>query len=282
MPLYVVATPIGNLKDITLRALETLQAVDLIACEDTRQTRKLLSHFNIHKPTVSLHEHNEQQRTPALLDQLLEGRSIALVSDAGTPLISDPGGEFVRAAIEQGIPVVPIPGPSTLTAALSAAGIAFNGFFFAGFLPPRQKARMERLKSLAEIDVPLVFYEAPHRLLDMLKDVHETLGDRMACVARELTKIHEEFLRERLSNLVTRLESRRIRGEHVVIVEGAGESDLINARTESDAATYHAEILRLMSDRGFGLRAAVSQVAASRGLSKNRLYREFILSRKTT
>jgi 16S rRNA (cytidine1402-2'-O)-methyltransferase len=199
--LYLVATPIGNLADITHRALQVLKDVDLIACEDTRHTHKLLQHYGITTKTVSYHEHNEQQRTAQLIAQLKDGSDIAVVSDAGTPSISDPGFRLVRAAIENDVPVVPVPGPSAVISALIAAGLPTDEFFFAGFLPSRSNARRTRLNELRAVPGTLIFYEAPHRLASTLKDAYEILGEREAVVARELTKLHEEIKRGRLSEL---------------------------------------------------------------------------------
>jgi 16S rRNA (cytidine1402-2'-O)-methyltransferase len=191
--LYLVATPIGNLADITHRALQVLKDVDLIACEDTRHTHKLLQHYGITTKTISYHEHNEQQRASQLIGMLREGSDVAVVSDAGTPSISDPGFRLVRAAIENEVQVVPVPGPSALISALIAAGLPADEFFFAGFLPSRSNARRARLNELRSVPGTLIFYEAPHRLATTLQDAYETLGEREAVVARELTKLHEEI-----------------------------------------------------------------------------------------
>src|SRR6185503_6030375 len=199
--LYLVATPIGNLADITHRALQILNDVDLIACEDTRHTHKLLHHYGITTKTISYHEHNEQQRAAELIDRLKQGTNIAVVSDAGTPSISDPGFRLVRAAIENDIPIIPVPGPSALITALIAAGLPTDEFFFAGFLPSRTNARRARLAELQAVPGTLIFYEAPHRLAATLNDAYEILGERKAVVARELTKLHEEIKRGRLSKL---------------------------------------------------------------------------------
>ena len=193
--LYIVATPIGNLEDITLRALRVLREVDWIACEDTRQTRKLLEHFGIAKPMVSYHEHNESGRAAELVERLTRGGSGALVSDAGTPLISDPGYRLVQAAIAAAIPVVPIPGASAAVSALSAAGLPTDAFRFCGFLPPKSSQRRKTLEQLKPETGTLIFYETPHRILEALEDVAAVMGSRPVVVARELTKLHEEFLR---------------------------------------------------------------------------------------
>lgn len=217
--LYLVATPIGNLADITLRALDILKNVALIACEDTRHTRKLLQHYGIATKTVSYHEHNEQQRANELIEILKRGDDVAVVSDAGTPAISDPGFRLVRAAIENDINVVPVPGPSALISALTAAGLPTDEFFFGGFLPARANARRTRLAELRAVPGTLVFYEAPHRLSETLKDAYETLGEREAVVARELTKLHEEIRRGRLSELAEHYATEEPRGEIVLLID---------------------------------------------------------------
>src|SRR4029079_11942478 len=217
--LYLIATPIGNLEDITHRAVRLLGEVDLIACEDTRHTQKLLNHYGINTKTISYHEHNEQQRATQLIDSLKQGSDIAVVSDAGTPSISDPGFRLVRAAIENEISVIPVPGPSALISALIAAGLPTDEFFFAGFLPPRSNARRARLSELQSVPGTLIFYEAPHRLAATLKDAYEILGERDAVVARELTKMHEEIRRGRLSELSDHYEREEPRGEIVVLID---------------------------------------------------------------
>ncbi|HEV2763744.1 MAG TPA: 16S rRNA (cytidine(1402)-2'-O)-methyltransferase, partial [Pyrinomonadaceae bacterium] len=202
--LYLVATPIGNLEDITRRALRVLSEVDLVACEDTRHTRQLLERYGIDRPTVSYHEHNEQERAAELASRLAAGESVALVSDAGTPAVSDPGFRLVRACVEQGVAVVPVPGPSAFVAALVASGLPTDEFYFGGFLPARTHARRARLEEVRALRATLVFYETPHRLAHALADALELLGEREAAVARELTKLHEEIVRGRLSELLER------------------------------------------------------------------------------
>src|SRR6266496_4551144 len=217
--LYVVSTPIGNLEDISHRAIRILGEVNLIACEDTRHTRTLLQRYGITTRTISYHEHNEQERSEELIELLLSGTNVAIVSDAGTPGISDPGFRVVRLAIAKDLPVVPVPGPSALIAALVASGLPPDEFFFGGFLPARSGARRTRLNELRLIPSTLVFYEAPHRIAGTLSDAHEILGEREAVVARELTKLHEEILRGRLSELAARFASETARGEIVLIVD---------------------------------------------------------------
>src|SRR5205807_6917381 len=220
--LYTVATPIGNLEDITQRALRVLREVEVIACEDTRRTRVLLNHFGIKTRTISYHEYNERERAAGLAELLEEGKSIAIVSDAGTPLISDPGFRIVNTAIEGGIIVVPIPGATAFVAALVASGLAADQFFFAGFLPARANARRAKLEALRVISATLVLYEAPHRIAPTLKDAVDVLGNRDAAIARELTKVHEEIARGKLSELAQHfLQDVPARGEMVLIISGA-------------------------------------------------------------
>jgi len=216
--LFVVASPIGNLSDISNRALETLREVDFIACEDTRQTIKLLNHFGIQKPLTSYHEFNEEQKAEEFAIKLSGNTNVALVSDAGTPAISDPGFRLVRLCRQRGIPVVPIPGPSAAIAALSASGLPSDEFLFLGFLPSKQGSRREKLIAVANATSTLVFYEAPHRIEATLEDMQEILGDREVCVARELTKIHEEFLWGKVSAVKGRVKAI---GEFVILVSGA-------------------------------------------------------------
>ena len=218
--LFVVATPIGNLNDVSNRALQTLREVDLIACEDTRQTIKLLNHFAIQKPLTSYHEFNEEKKGQELVDKLRGSTNIALVSDAGTPAIADPGYRLVRLCRQEGIPIVAIPGPNAAVTALAASGLPSDEFMFLGFLPSKKTARRERLAALMNVTSTLVFFEAPHRIESALEDVQDMWGDREVCVARELTKIHEEFLFGRLSEVRPRIKAL---GEFVVVVAGASE-----------------------------------------------------------
>jgi 16S rRNA (cytidine1402-2'-O)-methyltransferase len=216
--LYVVATPIGNLEDITARALRVLKEVDVVACEDTRRTRALLTHFDIHTPTVSYYEHNKLTRGPQLLRQLADGRSIALVSDAGTPGISDPGVLLVREARAAGIPVVPVPGPSAVAAALSAAGLAADRFVFDGFLPVKPGRRANRLKALRDLEMTIVVYESPHRIIATLEAIAAVFGGRPIVVARELTKQFEEIITAPAAEHLERVRARAVRGEFTVVI----------------------------------------------------------------
>jgi 16S rRNA (cytidine1402-2'-O)-methyltransferase len=220
--LFVVATPIGNLEDITLRALRVLREVDLVACEDTRRTRALLTHFDIHKPTVSYYEHNKLARGPQLLRDLAAGRSIALVTDAGTPGISDPGILLVREARAQGIRVVPIPGPTAVVTALSASGLAADGFVFDGFLPVKPGKRLHRLEALRELGATIVVYESPHRIVATLGAIGEVFGDLEVVVARELTKQYEEIVSATPAMHLTRLAAATPRGEFTVVIPASG------------------------------------------------------------
>src|SRR5262250_2259875 len=216
--LYLVATPIGNLEDITLRALRILKEANEIACEDTRHTQKLLNHYNISRPLVSYHEHNEMTRAPELVVAMEDGGRIALVSDAGMPLVSDPGFRLVTLCLRHRIPVIPVPGPSALLAALSASGLPNEEFLFAGFLPARSGERRRALERLRIEDRTIIFYEAPHRIEETLADAREILGDRTACLAREVTKLHEEFRRGTLSELIASLSDKPVRGEITLLI----------------------------------------------------------------
>jgi 16S rRNA (cytidine1402-2'-O)-methyltransferase len=272
--LYLVATPIGNLADITHRALQVLKDVDLIACEDTRHTQKLLNHYGVTTKTISYHEHNEQQRLSELIALLKQGRDVAVVSDAGTPAISDPGFRLVRAAIVNEIAVVPVPGPSALIAALIAAGLPTDEFFFAGFLPPRSNARRARLSELQSVPGTLIFYEAPHRLAATLNDAYEILGEREAVVARELTKMHEEIKRGRLSGLAADYaEKTDIRGEIVILIDRT----VLNVEKSKPASI--AALVDQFEQAGLDHRAALKKAARELGLSRAEAYRRLLSER---
>lgn len=272
--LYLVATPIGNLADITYRAIEILQTVDLIACEDTRHTQKLLQHYGIKTKTVSYHEHNEKQRAEELVAKLNDGVDVAIVSDAGSPAISDPGFRVVQQAIAANVRVVPIPGPSAMISALTASGLSTNEFFFVGFLPSGAEARREKLRELGALRTTLIFYEAPHRLGFLLKDAIEVLGDRHAVVARELTKIHEELKRGRLTELLDLFSADdKARGEFVVLIDG---EPIANEIPESLTV---AEVVDRLELEGLDHRSALKKAARQMGLSRAEAYRRLMVER---
>lgn len=273
--LYIVATPIGNLEDMTFRAVRILREVELIACEDTRHTRKLLAHYNIPTPAISYHDHNEASRTEALMSRLREGRSIALVSDAGTPLISDPGYRLVSAAAAEGFSIIPVPGPSAVITALSASGLPTDAFRFCGFLPAKAGQRRSVIEALATETVTLIFYEAPHRILETLADLRSILGNRPAVLARELTKLHEEFLRGNLDEVAAVIGSRDsgIRGEFTVLI-GRSETPVEVAEPLPDAVAR-------LERAGVPRMDALKQIARERGLSKREVYSAVEAGRKT-
>lgn len=265
--LYLVATPIGNLEDITHRAVRILREADLIACEDTRHTRKLLDHYGISKPLTSYHEHNEAARAQELVEKLRADASVALVSDAGMPLVSDPGYRVVAGAIAAGIPVIPIPGPCAVVAALTASGLPTDSFYFGGFLPAKSGQRARTLEALRENSSTLIFYEAPHRILATLADVEKVLGPRHVVVARELTKIHEEFLRGPVAEVRATLESRS---------SAKGEITLLIGKAEAPSAdpTSIEEAVEACERAGMSRMDAIKEVARKRGLSKREVYRQ--------
>lgn len=272
--LYIVATPIGNLEDITLRALRVLRSVDRVACEDTRQTQKLLSHFGIAVPTVSCHAHNERQRAEELLAELKGGARIALVSDAGMPGISDPGEFLVAQAVAAGIPVIPIPGASAVVSAITASGLDATSFLFVGFPPPRTGERRSFFETLRTERATLIFYEAPHRVVESLRDAIHVFGaERRAVLAREITKIHEEFLRGTLQELESICAGRELlRGEMTLLVAGADPAAAPAAGApKSDLRGAMAEYL----GQGLDEQAALKRVARDRGVSKSEVYREW-------
>jgi 16S rRNA (cytidine1402-2'-O)-methyltransferase len=274
--LYLVSTPIGNLEDISLRALRVLREADQIACEDTRHTQKLLDRYEIRKPLVSYHEHNELTRAPELILAMEGGATIALVTDAGTPLVSDPGHRLVALCTRHRISVVPVPGPSALLAALSASGLPSGEFVFVGFLPSRGAERRRALERLKREDRTIVFYEAPHRIAETLVDARAILGDRPACLAREITKIHEEFLRGPLSQLVEQARERPPRGEITLIVGPAEEQAASQAQTSQSIGERVEELIREAKlDRKDALKVA----ARERGLTRRAAYDEWLASR---
>ncbi len=277
--LYLVATPIGNLEDVTRRALRVLSEADVVACEDTRRTRALLEHFGIRARTVSYHEHNEQARAEELARLIEAGSAVALVSDAGTPGINDPGYRLVRACVERGLRVVPVPGPAAFVAAVTASGLPTDEFYFGGFLPARPHARREKLASVKHLRATLVFYETPHRIAHALADAREVLGEREAAVARELTKLHEEVVRGRLSELQRHFSAEgAARGEMVLVidrdvVEGEGAED-------TRAAASVAERVAALEAEGLDQRAALKRAARDLGLTRDEAYRRLTSERE--
>jgi 16S rRNA (cytidine1402-2'-O)-methyltransferase len=273
--LYIVGTPIGNLEDITQRALRVLREATVIACEDTRETRKLLHHFAIHTPTVSYHEHNKLTAGPALIRRLEAGEDVALVTDAGMPGISDPGEHLVKLAVEAGITVVPVPGPTAFVAALVGSGLATDRFAFEGFLPTKNKERREALERLKGERRTFILYEAPHRLMETLQDLGDALGDRPMTAARELTKLHEEFVRGTPRELLDHFAAKAPRGEFVLVVQGAPEQAPVVDPTDltpEALASAVAELERTGVDR----KTAMKEVGQRYGLSKRDVYQALL------
>ena len=277
--LYVVATPIGNLEDITMRGVRILRECSIIACEDTRQTHKLLEHFGIATPAVSYHEHNEAARAAELVGKMEEGSSVALVSDAGTPLISDPGYRLVRAAIDAGITVVPIPGPSASLGALSASGLPSDAFRFCGFLPPKSSQRRRALEDVKGDAATLIFYESPHRIVDALEDIATVMGSRPVVIARELTKLHEEFLRGTAAQIRETLSARpSVKGEFTVLIgkmpdRKPGDAPESNEASDTPVLSLK-DAVKAAEKEGLSHMDAIKRVAKKRGLGKRDVYRE--------
>ena len=270
--LYLVATPIGNLDDITLRAIKVLQEVDIIAAEDTRHSLKLLNHLNISKPLISYHRHNEDIKSESLINSLLDGKNIALISDAGTPVISDPGEGIVKLAIENNIKVVPIPGACALINALIASGLDTSEFTFIGFLPLNKKNRKEKLEQIEKSTNTIILYEAPHKLLSTLQDLNKFLGNRKIVLARELTKIHEEFISGTTEELLSKLENPK--GEFVIIIEKNENTrnnniDFLNNLSLEDHFNFYI-------NQGLSKNDSIKKIAKDRNVNKNDIYKHFI------
>jgi 16S rRNA (cytidine1402-2'-O)-methyltransferase len=272
--LYLVATPIGNLEDITLRAVRVLKEVDLIACEDTRQTQKLLNHYGIATRTTSYHEHNEMTRSAELVKEMQEGASVALVTDAGMPGISDPGYRLISLAIRHHLPVVPIPGASAFLAALVASGLPTDSFRFSGFLPAKRGERRAALESIKASPRTQVFYEAPHRIVEALSDVVDVLGkNRHVVIAREVTKLHEEFLRGRAGDVLETLKARDgVKGEITLLIGKAEESE--SHAADAPGVSVRQRVEQIMTEDKVDEKAALKKVAKERGISKSEAYRE--------
>jgi len=264
--LYIVPTPIGNLEDITFRAVRVLKEVDLIAAEDTRHTQVLLNHYDIRTSVTSYHEHNERGKARELVEQLRQGRSIALLSDAGTPMISDPGYRLVVEAIRAGVQVIPLPGPSAVTAALSAAGLPTDRFGFEGFLPAKKSERRSTLEALKKDTKTLIFYEAPHRLKETLADMAEIFGDREVAIGREISKVHEEFLRGALREILATVEQQTVRGEITLVVQGATSG----APVSEEGVISE---IRQLAENGMRVKEISELVGARHGISKREIYR---------
>ncbi|MGM0899384.1 MAG: 16S rRNA (cytidine(1402)-2'-O)-methyltransferase [Bacillota bacterium] len=274
--LYLVATPIGNLEDITVRALRLLKEVDIIAAEDTRNTKKLCNYFAIETRLVSYHEHNQDSGGEKILSYLEEGKSVALVSDAGMPCISDPGEDIVKKAVEAGYPVVPVPGANAALSALIASGITPQPFLFYGFLSRNKKARLTELEKLSQKEETLLFYEAPHRLKDSLKSLMAVFGgDRRIVLAREVTKKFEEFLRGTLEEAVAWTESNEIRGEFCLVIEGNSEPDVLELDEWWKELTYEQHVTQLMEQKQISSKEAIKEAAKARGLPKRDVYEAF-------
>jgi len=269
--LYLVATPIGNLEDITLRAIKTLKEVDLIAAEDTRHTLKLLNHLEIKKPLISYYKETEKIKSEILIDKLFEGNNIAIVSDAGTPGISDPGAEIIKKAIENNIQIIPIPGACALINGLIASGLDTTEFHFIGFLPVNKKEKKEKLEKIKKIDNTLIFYEAPHKLINTLENIKEILGDRKIVLAREITKIHEEFIRGNISEILEKYKD--IKGEFVIIVEKKESIDEERLFFEKLSLEEH---YKYYEKKGLEKKEIIKQIAKDKNTNKNEIYQYFI------
>ena len=271
-----MGTPIGNLEDITLRALRTLKEVDLIACEDTRRTRKLLSRYNIHTPLTSYFEHNKITKTDFLIKRLKEGKNIALVSDAGMPGISDPGYFIIQKVLKKNIPIIPIPGPTAFIPSLVISGLPTDSFVFEGFLPPRTKARCDKLKELKSEKRTIIFYEAPHRLIATLKDILEILEDREVSLTRELTKKFEETFRGSVSKAIEHLPHPK--GEFTIILKGAQEREILKEKRQDLSIIEHLKLV--MKEENLSKKEAIKKVAQLREIPKREVYQQSLLLRR--
>ena len=274
--LYLVATPIGNLEDITLRALRILKEVDYIAAEDTRNTLKLLNHFEIKKPLISNHRHNEEDRENGLIEKLKEGKSIAVVSDAGTPGISDPGEVIVKRAIEENIDIIPIPGACAAINALITSGLDTKEFVFLGFLPLNKKLRKEKLEEIKNENKTIIIYEAPHKIKDSLSDLKDIIGDRKIVLAREITKIHEEFIRGNINEIIEKSEN--LKGEMILLIEGnhkVNNENILNNLTLQEHYNVYEK-------QGLDKKEIIKKIAKDRGVNKNEIYQYFLKNKSET
>ncbi len=269
--LYLVATPIGNLEDITLRAINVLKNVDLIAAEDTRHTLKLLNHLEISKPMISCHRHNENEKSNKIIEKLKEGKNIAIVSDAGTPGISDPGEEVVKEAIKENIRIIPIPGACAAINALIVSGIDTKEFYFLGFLPLNKKLRKEKLNEIKNINKTIILYEAPHKILNTINDLENILENRQVVFAREITKIHEEFIRGTIKEIKEKIENPK--GEFVIIIEG--NKNVENIENKLNLLTIN-EHYNYYENKGYSKKEIIKLIAKDRNVNKNEIYQKFI------
>lgn len=269
--LYIVATPIGNLEDITLRAMHVLEEVDLIAAEDTRHTLKLLNHFQISKPLISYHRHNEEVKSDILIEKLKDGQVIALVSDAGTPGICDPGEEIIKKCIEENIKIVPIPGACAMINSLICSGINTKEFIFLGFLPLNKKLRRQKLKEIQNSNKTIIIYEAPHKLKTTLMDLKEILDNRDIVLAKEITKIHEQFIRGNIQEIIQQLDEN-VKGEYVLIIEGNLQNNLLE-EIEFESLEEH---YKFYEEQGFDKKEIIKRIAKDKNVSKNDIYQKFI------
>lgn len=271
--IYLVATPIGNLEDITLRALKVLREVDLIAAEDTRHTLGLLNHFEISKPLISYYKQNEKSKSNIIIEKVLEGKDVAIVSDAGTPAISDPGEEIVKQAIENNIQIVPVPGACAFVNALIGSGFSTREFIFVGFLSALKKEKREKLQELKYEKRTIILYEAPHKLLGTLEEIEETLGNRNIVLARELTKIHEEFIRGKVSDIIKK--TPEIKGEFVILIEG-GEQSITEKQIADLKALTLEEHYEYYQNQGLEKKEIIKRIAKDRNINKNEVYQHFL------
>ena len=273
--LYIVATPIGNLEDITLRALRILKNVDIIAAEDTRQTLKLLNHFEISKPLMSYHRHNEEIKSNILIEKLKKGNNIALVSDAGTPGICDPGEEIIKKSIEEQIEVIPIPGPCAMINALIASGVDTKEFCFLGFLPLNKKLRKEKIEEIKNAEKTIIIYEAPHKMKNTLGDLKDILKDRKVVLARELTKVHEEFIRKDIEELLAIVDN--LKGEMILIIEGIKKKNNVENKLNNLTLEEH---YKYYENQGIDKKEIIKKIAKDRNVNKNDIYMKFVKDKK--
>ncbi|MYL51606.1 16S rRNA (cytidine(1402)-2'-O)-methyltransferase [Halobacillus litoralis] len=277
--LYIVPTPIGNLEDMTFRAVRTLKEVDIIGAEDTRNSRKLLNHFEISTTLISYHEHNKQTKGPELIERLRDGQNIAIVSDAGMPGISDPGTDLVQKAVEADVPVVVLPGANAALPALAGSGLSTEGFYFHGFLPRKKKDRAAVLQQLQSIQATLIFYESPHRLKEMLSHVHEVLGDRKASLVRELTKRYEEYVRGDLGELVDWAHGEQVRGEFCVVIEGSDDVEPADSQWWASLSVVD-HVQHYIENDGMRNKEAIKQTSLDRKLPKRDVYQAYHVEEK--